>query len=197
VETVGDLAELPDAAVISAMGPANGRHLLALARGIDDRVVEPDLEAKSVSVEETYDVDLEGRSVVETALLAHAHRLSNRLRRSGLAARTITVKVRYEDFTTITRSLTVGGAVDSARDIYRVGVGLLDQVDLDRPLRLLGLGGSTLEDGSQPRQLTLDTAEGHDRLAQAVSGARDRFGDHAVEPARLLQTPADPRRKDL
>jgi DNA polymerase-4 len=197
VDTVGDLAELPDAVVISAMGPANGRHLLDLARGIDDRLVEPDLEAKSVSVEETYDVDLEGRSVVETALLAHAHRLSNRLRRSGLAARTITVKVRYEDFTTITRSLTVGGAVDSARDIYRVGVGLLDQVDLDRPLRLLGLGGSTLEDGSQPRQLTLDTTEGHDRLAQAVSGARDRFGDHAVEPARLLQTPADPRRKDL
>jgi len=87
--------------------------------------------------------------------------------------------------------------MDSARDIFRVGVGLLDQVDLDRPIRLLGLGGSTLEDGSQPRQLTLDTAEGDDRLAQAVSGVRDRFGDHAVEPARLLQTPTDPRRKDL
>jgi len=196
VETVGDLAELPDAAVISAMGPANGRHLLALARGIDDRVVEPDLEAKSVSVEETYEVDLGGRDVVETALLAHAHRLSSRLRRSGLAARTVTVKVRYADFTTITRSLTGESALDTARDLYRVGLGLLEEVDLGRPIRLLGLGGSALEDGNQPRQLTLDTAEDWDRLANAVSGVRDRFGDHAVEPARLLQARTVPRRTE-
>ncbi|MEX2251234.1 MAG: DNA polymerase IV [Acidimicrobiia bacterium] len=193
VETVGDLAELPDAAVISALGPANGRHLLALARGIDDRVVEPDLGAKSVSVEETYETDLAGRDVVETALMAHAQRLSNRLRRSGLAARTITVKVRYEDFTTITRSLTSASALDNPRDLYRVGLGLLEQVDLGRPVRLLGLGGSGLEDGSQPRQLTLDATEEWNRLADAVSGVQDRFGDHAVEPARLVEPPSVPR----
>ncbi len=187
VETVGDLAELPETAVTSALGPANGRHLLALAQGIDDRLVEPDLETKSVSVEETYEVDLEGRDLVETALLVHAQQLASRLRRSGLAARTITVKVRYQDFTTITRSLTGEAALDSARDLYRVGHGLLEQVDLDRPVRLLGLGGSTLEDGSQPRQLTLDATEDWDRLANAVSGVRDRFGVHAVEPARLLR----------
>jgi len=196
VETVGDLAELPDAAVISAMGPANGRHLLDLARGIDERVVEPDVETKSVSVEETYEVDLEGRDVVETALLAHAHRLSGRLRRSGLAARTVVVKVRYEDFTTVTRSHTGEEALDAARDLYRTGLALLEQVDLDRPVRLLGLGGSALEDASQPRQLTLDAVEGRDRLADAVSGVRDRFGDHAVEPGRLIQPGSFPKRTE-
>lgn len=190
VTTVGDLAELPEPAVISALGPANGHHLLALARGIDERGVEPDLEAKSVSVEETYEIDLEGRDVVETALLAHAQRLSSRLRRSGLAARTITVKVRYEDFRTVTRSLTGESALDSPRDLYRVGLGLIEQVDLGRPVRLLGLGGSGLEDGSHPRQLTIDSTEGWDRVANAVSGVRDRFGDHAVEPARLVEPPA-------
>jgi len=196
VETVGDLAGLPETAVTSALGPTNGRHLLALAQGVDDRLVEADVEAKSVSVEETYEIDLEGRDLVETALLAHAQRLSGRLRRSGLAARTITVKVRYGDFTTITRSLTREGALDSSRDLYRVGLELLEQVDLARPVRLLGLGGSTLEDGPQPRQLSLDPAEDWDRLANAVSGVRDRFGDHAVEPARLLKPVSDPRRTE-
>ena len=190
VVTVGDLAELPEPALVSTLGPANGRHLLALARGIDHRQVEPDIEAKSVSVEETYETDLDGKEVVQTALLAHAQGLSARLQRSGLAARTITLKVRYQDFTTITRSLTTEAALDSAHDLYRVGLSLLEQVDLAHPVRLLGLGGSTLEDGSQPRQLTLDASEDWDKLAQAVSGVRDRFGDHAVEPARLLGPPA-------
>jgi DNA polymerase-4 len=194
VETVGDLADLPEAAVTSALGPSNGRHLLALANGIDDRLVEPDLETKSVSVEETYEVDLEGRPVVETALLAHAQRLSGRLRRSGLAARTITVKVRYGDFKTITRSLTGDSALDDPRDLYRVALGLLAQVDLGQPVRLLGLGGSTLQDGNQPRQLTLESADERDRLADAVSGVRDRFGDHAVAPARLIHAPTVERR---
>lgn len=187
VVTVGDLAELPEATVVSALGPANGRHLLALARGIDERQVEPDIEAKSVSVEETYETDLEGKNVVQAALLAHAQSLSGRLRRSALAARTVHLKVRYQDFTTITRSLTSETAVDSPHDLYRIGLGLLDQVDLDRPVRLLGLGGSTLEDGSQPRQLALDSSEDWDRLAEAVSELRDRYGDRAVEPARLLE----------
>ena len=189
VATVGDLAELPEAVVISALGPANGRHLLALARGVDDRVVEPDVEAKSVSVEETYEVDLDGRDLVETALLAHAQRLSARLRRSGLAARTITIKVRYRDFTTVTRSLTGQRALDSSRDLYRVGLRLLESVDLDRPVRLLGLGGSILEDGSEPRQLTIDADDDWDRVADAISGVEARFGDHAVEPARLAEPP--------
>ena len=188
VSTIGDLAQLPERAVVSALGQANGRHLLALAKGIDERPVLADLEAKSVSVEETYEADLVGRAVLETAMLAHAQRLSGRLRRSGLAARTVTLKVRYEDFSTITRSVT-GEPVDSSRDLFRSGRTLLEEVDLDRPVRLLGLGGSKLEIGSEPRQLNLDGGEQWEKLADAVAGVRARFGERAVEPARLVTGP--------
>jgi DNA polymerase-4 len=186
VVTVGDLAELPEESVVRALGPTHGRHLVQLARGIDNRSVIPDTEAKSVSVEETYDRDLEGREIIETALLAHAQRLSGRLRRSGLTARTITLKVRYEDFSTITRSVTTGTPTDSPRDLYRFARELLASVDSKRPIRLLGLGGSGLEPGGEPRQLDLGTDEDWVRVSDAVAEVRDRFGEHSVEPARLL-----------
>ncbi len=187
VVTVGDLAELPEPTVLSALGPANGRHLLELARGIDLRPVVPDIEAKSISVEETYDRDLEGRETIETALLAHSQRLSGRLRRSGLAARTVTLKVRYEDFSTITRSVTLGGPLDSPRDLYNTARDLLGSVDLARPVRLLGLGGSGLEESGEPRQLDLGTDENWVKLSDAVAEVRERFGERSVEPARLVE----------
>ncbi|HVR80112.1 MAG TPA: DNA polymerase IV [Acidimicrobiia bacterium] len=196
VVTVGDLAELPDESVLRALGPANGRHLLDLARGIDPRPVIGGTEAKSISVEETYDRDLEGRETVETALLAHAQSLSGRLRRSGMAARTVTVKVRYQDFTTITRSVTLGSPVDSPRDLYQAGGVLLSSVDLTRPVRLLGLGGSGLEPGDEPRQLDLGTDADWVKVSQAVAEVRERFGEHLVEPARLLEQDGQDKESD-
>jgi DNA polymerase-4 len=186
VVTVGDLAELPEPTVLSGLGQANGRHLLELARGVDPRPVIPDIEAKSISVEETYDRDLEGRETIEAALLAHAQRLSGRLRRSGLAARTVTLKVRYEDFSTISRSVTLAGPLDSPRDLYATSRDLLGSVDMSRPVRLLGLGGSGLEASNEPRQLDLGTDENWARVSDAVAEVRDRFGDRSVEPARLV-----------
>lgn len=187
VATVGDIAELPEAAISAALGPNIGRHLHELANGIDPRVVEPDTEAKSLSVEETYDSDLDGRDVIEAALLAHAQRLSGRLRRAGLAARTITLKVRYGDFTTVTRSMTFEGPVDGARDLYRSACQLLEQVDTTRPVRLLGLGGSSLEEASAPRQLGLGGSSEWDRVEDAVAEVRTKFGEDAVSPARIVK----------
>jgi DNA polymerase-4 len=186
VVLIGDLAELPETTVLGALGPSQGRHLLDLAHGIDHRPVTPDTEAKSISVEETYQRDLEGKEVIETALLAHAQRLADRLRRSGLAARTVTLKVRYDDFTTVTRSVTPGGVIDSARDLYVKATDLMGTVDPGRPVRLLGLGGSGLESSNEPRQLLMDTDPNWVRVADAVAEVRERFGEHSVEPARLL-----------
>lgn len=187
VVSIGDLAELPEPTVLRALGRSQGRHLLDLARGIDQRPVIPDSEAKSLSVEETYERDMVGREVIETALLAHAQRLAGRLRRSGLTARTVTLKVRYDDFTTITRSVTPGGVVDSPRDLYVTATELMGSVDPGRPVRLLGLGGSGLESSREPRQLPLDSDPNWVRVADAVSEVRERFGEHSVEPARLLR----------
>ena len=186
VETVGDIAEMPRSTVTSALGPTVGRHLHDLANGIDPRRVESDVAAKSISVEQTYHTDLEGVDVLEAALLAHSQKLSGRLRRSGLAARTITLKARYEDFTTVTRSQTHEGATDSSRDLYRVALDLLRGVDSSRSVRLLGLGGSSLEESSEPRQLDLSASEDWELVEDAVADVRDKYGDGAVSPARLL-----------
>lgn len=186
VETVGDIAELGESALIGALGGAAGRHLHDLANGHDLREVVPDTAAKSVSVEETYQDDLRSPEVIETALLSHAVSLSGRLRRSGLRARTITLKLRYPDFRTVTRSQTLVSAVDGTRDLHRIAVDLLAAVDRgETPVRLLGIGGTSLEPATEPNQLHLET-DRWDAVEDAVSDVRDRFGDAAVRPARLL-----------
>lgn len=186
LETVADLAGTPEPTLARAVGPSQGRHLLEMAAGRDGRPVEPDLWAKSVSVEETYQTDLDGDEVLHTALMAHAHRLSSRLRRGGVAARTITLKVRYAGFETVTRSRTGDGALQGWRDLYRVGGELLDELAPDRPVRLLGLGGSGLVEDEQRGQLDFKSSEGWEKIEQAVSEVRDRFGDDKINPARLL-----------
>jgi DNA polymerase-4 len=187
VVTIGDLSQLPEAAVLGSLGPTQGRHLLDLASGIDHRPVVPDVEAKSISVEETYDRDLEGTEVMEMALLAHAQRLADRLHRSGLAARTVTLKLRFADFTTVTRSVTSGTVMDGSRDLYVTALDLLGHVEIDRPVRLLGLGGSGLEPASEPRQMPIGAEDNWSRVDDAVAEVRERFGEHSVEPARLLR----------
>lgn len=186
--TVGDLSELPEATLLNTFGPAQGRHLSDLARGIDPRPVEPDSEARSISVEQTYSSDIEGPDLMEASLLAHAQRLSGRLRRAGLAARTLTLKIRYDGFTTLTRSVTSDLAIDSPRDLFQTSQRLLEQVDTDRPVRLLGLSGSSLVQALSPRQMTIDSDDGWARVADAVTDVRDRYGEHAVDPARLIET---------
>lgn len=187
VETIGDIAGLPETALTNAVGPAAGRQLHELARGHDTRAVTPDIGAKSISVEETYGSDLVGHEVVETALLAHAQRLSGRLRRSGLRGRTITLKVRYEDFTTLTRSHTAPTALDGSRQLFRIGAELLAGLDEPaRPVRLLGLGASALEPADTPTQLGIGDGVEWDRVEEAVAGVRERFGESSVGPARLL-----------
>lgn len=185
VETVGDIAEIPLQTLTTALGRAVGSHLHDLADGRDPRRVEPDSRAKSVSVEETYERDLHGREVIEAALLAHSHRLSERLRRGGLAGRTLSLKVRFPDFRTVSRTNTSPVAIDGARELYHASLELLDQVDLTGPVRLIGLGASGLETSEKERQLKLGRSEGWDRVEDAVSEVRRRFGATAVGPARL------------
>ncbi|MGA7282709.1 MAG: DNA polymerase IV [Acidimicrobiia bacterium] len=186
IETVGDLAELPEPTILQSLGPTQGRHLIDLSLGRDPRSVHPDSEAKSISVEETYESDLTGHEVIETALLAHAQRLSGRLRRAGVLARTIAIKVRYEDFTTVTRSKSTDRATSSAHQIFQMVKALLDSVDTGRPVRLLGVGASGLEASGSDPQLLLDAGNERDSLAEAVGVVREKYGEHAIEPARLL-----------
>ncbi len=186
VETVGDIAAIPPATLAAALGPTVGRHLHDLANARDERPVEPDNEAKSISVEETYETDLRGDEVIEAAMLAHAQRLAWRLHRAGLVARTVTLKARYDDFTTVTRGQTLPAAVDGARDLFKVATTLLAQIDTGRPVRLLGLGASTLERSDRPRQLDLGHDRNWDSMEIAIAEVKERFGESSVTPARLI-----------
>lgn len=186
VETVGDLARVPATTLSRRLGDAQAQHLLALAAGSDPRPVEPDSAAKSVSVEETYQVDISGKATVEAEILRHADVLGSRLRRSGLAARTVSIKIRYADFTTVSRSQSSAVPTNVGRRIYRIAQSLAARVDIDRPIRLVGVAATGLEPADGPRQLTVTGDDEWEKVADAVAAVRDRFGDDSVAPARLL-----------
>lgn len=186
IATVAELAETPLAALSRGVGSSQAQHLIDMAEGRDPRQIEPDSEAKSVSVEETFAVDLEGSELVETALVALAHKLSGRLRRAGLVGRTVTLKVRYAGFDTVTRSHTIEAGVNGWRDLHREAMTLLSLVDNTRPVRLLGLGASNLSLGEGGGQLNFDGEWA--RVEDVVFEVRQRFGDRAINPARLLDS---------
>ena len=197
VTTVGDLMQVPEEALRRAVGQAHGRHLAALARGDDDREVEPNREVKSVSHEETYPVDIDDPGQLGSEVVRMADSVATRLRRAGLAGRTVNLKVRYGDFVTRTRSHTVPAALAEGPAIASVGLGLLAGVDVTSGVRLLGVGVSNLtpasdDDAATTEQLHLDLGGadpgGGWRLAAgAMEAVRSRFGDDAVGPASLLR----------
>ncbi|HSL25177.1 MAG TPA: DNA polymerase IV [Acidimicrobiia bacterium] len=193
VATVGDLANLPEQALIQRLGFSHGRQLSALARGEDPRPVVADQHGKSISVEETYGRDLESAAEVHTELLRLCDRLTGRLRRAGLAGRTVGVTVRYGDFSSITRHRTFSDPVSSLHDLRRAVEALRHSVEWGRPVRLLGLSITALVDRNQPRQLTVDGEPRWDDLATAIDAVQDRFGHAAVRPARLLDLSREPK----
>jgi DNA polymerase-4 len=187
VRTVGDIADLPVAALVGSLGQSHGRHLHDLARGIDPRPVEPDLPLRSVGHEETFaydhhDADTLGREVVRMA-----DGVAGRLRRAGLSARTVTLKIRFGDFRTLTRSTTLPTPVDDAPAIARHARALLATIDPTPGVRLLGVSASGLVTGTA-RQLSFEDAEAAPwpEASGAVDAIRARFGEGAIGPAAAV-----------
>ncbi len=156
VTTVGDLAALPPDALERYLGAATGRHLAELSRGIDDRPVVPEQAAKSIGHEETFAVDVWDRGDLDRRLHRMVDASATALRRAGRAARTVTVKLRFGDFTQVTRSHTLDGPVDAAPAIASVAGALLGGVDVGKGVRLLGVSLSGLSDPAGGTQLRLD-----------------------------------------
>jgi DNA polymerase-4 len=191
IRTVGDLAELPPATLIGAVGDAQGRHLHRLAHGIDDRSVEPHQKPKSVSHEETFPRDHHRRDVLRRELVRLSDAVAGRLRAAGLSGRTVVLKVRFGDFHTITRSITLAHPVSSGPAIARAAKDLFADIDPSPGVRLIGVGVSQLSEGGASRQLTFDDLDAADDAADwdhasaVVDEIRDRFGVEAVGPATL------------
>jgi DNA polymerase IV len=189
VVTVGDLAALPLETVVDAVGDAVGRHLHALAWARDDRPVEPGRAAKSVGHEETYEHDRADRAELAREVVRLSDGVATRLRRGGQAGRTVTLKVRFGDFRTITRSRTAKAPVETAAAISRMAQDLLAAVDVSPGVRLLGVSVANLVEG-RGEQLSLGADTGsedaEEALAEVVDRVRRRFGDAAVAPGSLL-----------
>ena len=197
VETVGDLASLPESSLVAALGAAAGRQLHQLANGVDDRPVVVNRSPRSISHEETFPRDLHTGSELQAEATRLGDAVARRLRASSLVARTIVLKVRFGDFKTITRSVTLPDPTDSAREVVAAARDLLAAIDVAPGVRLLGVGASGLVEAST-QQLTLeDSSETHDAAEQVTDEIRDRFGSSAIGPAaavragRGLRSPLD------
>ncbi len=206
VRTVGDLAALPEATIISALGAGQGAHLHALAWNRDEREVEPERQVKSIGHEETFPTDVVERAVLEREVLRMSEKVGSRLRRAQRVARTVQLKVRYADFRTITRSRTIAEATDLGTEIGRIADELLAAVDIGGGIRLLGVTAQQLSEAAAVQTaLPLEAAEGDtdgdpglvgadrreqwDRVERSIDEVRERYGDDAVVSARLLGAP--------
>jgi DNA polymerase-4 len=189
LHTVGDIAHTPRNTLVRALGQAAGSHLHALSWGRDERRVvahEPD---KSIGAEETFSRDVDDPDVVRRELLRLAERTAARLRTAGLAGRTVSVKIRFADFTTITRARTLSEPTDVAAVLYATARQLYEALGLDRArLRLVGIRVEGLvESELAPHQLLLgERAQGRREVEQAADRAARRFGDGTVRPASLV-----------
>ena len=194
IRTVGKLAEVPEHTLVELFGEVLGRHLWRLARGIDDRPVDPAQSVKSVSHEETFAVDRTGREDLHHELVRQSNAVAGRLRAGGIAGRTVTLKVRFVDFTTVTRSHTRVDPTDVAAEIVETAGELLDGLDPTPGVRLLGVGVSGLQDASV-RQLRFEDLDTRTRrqAERTVDEIRKRFGKEIIGPGSAFSSSDEPR----
>jgi DNA polymerase-4 len=186
ITTIGRLAAVPAAHLEARLG-RHAADLQALALGQDDRPVDPFSPAKSIGAEETFGVDHRDVERLRATLRGQAERVAREMRQEGCAGRTVTLKLRFADFSTITRRHT-GDATQDGLHVYREAARLLDGVTLRQAVRLIGLSVSGLGPAGQG-QLSLlgPDAPRRERLGRALDRLAERFGDDSVRPASLLR----------
>ncbi|MBO8188538.1 DNA polymerase IV [Streptomyces spirodelae] len=211
ITTVGEIVEAGEDELLRLLGKAHGTSVHAMAHGIDDRPVVAERDAKSVSVEDTYDVDLTDRTRVRLEVERLAERCVTRLRAAGRSGRTVVIKVRSYDFSTLTRSETLRGPTDDPGVVREAALRLLDGVDTTAGVRLLGVGVSGLADFTQEdlfaqaqAALSEERAEGRtegrtegvgpagaEEAEEGHSGAegQPRAARAALEPASAVEEP--------
>jgi DNA polymerase-4 len=195
LRTVADIANLPRATLIRALGQASGASLYELAWGRDYRDVTPNEPDKSISAAETFAQDIDDPEEILQEFLRLTEKAAARLRENGYYVKTISIKVRFADFSTISRSKTLPLPIDSTHDIYEIAKTLYLALNLDRArLRLVGISLDNLSEAA-PEQLLLGAREKGWREADtAIDRAKLRFGGGSVRPGRLIRkSSADPK----
>lgn len=186
VRTIGDLAVRPQAEVVRLLGES-GRQLWRFAHGQDDSPVQTERDRRSISQERTFARDLADLQALRRVLLAMADHVSAGLRAEALVAQTVRLKLRYSDFETLTRQVTLQKPTDQAQTLYECALALLDaHWNPHRPVRLIGLGASgLLSEGGYQLDLFDHSDQRSARLSQALDEIRARFGRSAITRASL------------
>ena len=185
IRTIGQLAAIPPSHLHSRFG-RGGALLSALAHGVDERAVEPFAPPKSMGAEETFERDHRDGERLRATLRGQAERVARELRAQGYAGRTVTLKLRFADFSTITRSHT-GDPTQDGLTVYREASALLDRVVLRQPVRLIGLSVSGLGPAGEGQLALLGPdAVRRERLSRALDRLVERFGEASVRPATTL-----------
>lgn len=181
IHTIGDIARWPEEELIRLSGE-NGREMAKHARGQDDRPVVTEHETKSISQEVTFSRDVRDDQSLEKTLLEMSDEVGRRLRKKNLAGTTVKLKIRWPDFTTLTRQITLSGTTNQGTQIAETALGLLRKVRKPgQAVRLIGVGVSGL--GEPMRQLELwgTDAEKERKLQAVVDELREKFGDNAIK----------------
>jgi DNA polymerase-4 len=194
LKTIGDVATWDVTWLEERLG-SQGRHLWDLARGHDPREVVPDRAAKSVGAEDTFEEDLTGLEALRPRVHAQALRVGRRLRKAGIRGRVVQLKLRFADFSIITRRVTLEAPTDDGQVLYRAALEMLERAHAGRPMRLTGVSAQTFEvdhsnqlglfPAAQPRSAKLNATL--DRIAE-------RFGDKAITTADLSKSRGEDER---
>jgi DNA polymerase-4 len=186
IRTIGDLGRTPEPILERLLGEAAARHLSDLSRGVDERMVVPYEAPKSVGHEETFDRDLDDEVEILRELLHLSGKVAARLRDDGYRARTVTLKARLANFTTLTRSRTLSDATDVGADLYRIVSELYRSLPgTGRRIRLLGVQGSGLVPAGE-EQLALLHGERWSEVERTIDRIERRFGRGAATQATLI-----------
>ncbi len=188
IATIGQLAQIPREVLGRRFGAA-GAHLHELAHGRDDRPVEPWSPPKSIGAEQTFERDHRDADRLRRVLREQAERVARELREQGYAASRVTLKLRFADFRTLTRSATEDQTQDGL-ELFRRATALIARIPLTDPVRLIGLSASRLRPAARGQlALLAPHVARRERLARAMDGLAARFGPDSVKPASLIDRP--------
>jgi DNA polymerase-4 len=190
LNTIGDVAT-QDVVWLEELLGAQGRHLWDLARGHDPRKVVPDRAAKSVGAEDTFEEDLTDLERLRAHVHAQALRVGRRLRKAGVLGRVVQLKIKFADFSVITRRTTLSASTDDGQALYCAAVELLERTHQSRPVRLTGVSVQSLdEEGPQQLELFSAPPARSTKLNAALDRIAERFGSNAITTADLTESSA-------
>lgn len=186
IRTIKELKILDEVSLRSEFGLA-GSQLFYLARGIDNRPVEPDREVKSIGREITFPEDIIDRDMIQTFILDLSTDVGRKLRKGSLKAKTVTLKVRFTDFSTVSRSKTLDFYTESEKELYREACLLFNELGPNRPIRLIGVSVHNLTSEEIQQCLFETNHDDNEKLIKTMDRIKDRFGEDSITFARLLK----------